>query len=53
MKETADAIFYNREKAPPRFGWRYGQKKPPDDIRDVLFYNDNEKNQRIMPIQAD
>lgn len=53
LKETADTIFYNKEKEPPRYGWRYGQRKPPDDVRDVLFYNDNEKKQRLMPIQAE
>ena len=51
LKETADTIFYNEEKEPPRFGWRYGQKRPPDDVRDALFYND--KKQRLMPIQAE
>ncbi len=49
LKEAADAIFYNKEKEPPRYGWRYGQKRPTDDMKEIMFYNDNDKKQRIMP----
>lgn len=51
LQETANAIFYNKPKEPPRYGWRYGQTRPPDNVQeqDVLFYNDNAKRQRIMP----
>ena len=49
LQETANAIFYNKPKEPPRYGWRYGQTRPPDDVLETLFYNDNAKRQRIMP----
>lgn len=51
-KQAADILFYNKEKSPPRYGWRYG-RMTSGNTADVLFYNDNDKAQQILPIHAE